>query len=245
VATFPNRMFSSFSARLARLFRRNPRPRATPPIQRPGRPFPRIDNQDIVVDGNRYEATVFVNCTLVYKGGELPVFVQCTFRQVKLRLEGEAFNTAQYLQSLYAIGLSPAAEKVAAGIQQDTLPLTDYPVTPPAVNLGTNYGQLALYSAILVIIAGLLGTALWYGFVFYPVNVVLASEPARPLFKPAVYDTMPALPAELADRYDQWKADQFKLLDSYGWVDKPQGVAHIPIDKAIELLAEQGLPLDK
>ena len=31
-------------------------------------------------------------------------------------------------------------------------------------------------------------------------------------------------------------------LNSYGWVDKPGGVARIPIDRAKEMLAEKGLP---
>jgi hypothetical protein len=33
-----------------------------------------------------------------------------------------------------------------------------------------------------------------------------------------------------------------KKLGSYGWVDKPGGVAHIPIDRAKSMLAERGLP---
>ncbi len=245
MATSRNKRLTLFSS-LGGWFGPRRSGRATQPRQgglpASGGNFPRFIDQDVVVDGKRYEGYVFVNCTLIYAGGELPIFVNCTFRQVKLRLEGAAFNTAQYLQSLYQIGLSPAAEKVVDGIQQNTLPLAEYPVPPAPVNLGTNYAQLALYSAVLIIVAGLLGTALWYGFVFYPVNVALASEPARPLFKPAVYDLMPALPAELADRYDQWKADQMKQLNSYGWVDQRKGVARIPVDKAIDLLVAQGLP---
>jgi hypothetical protein len=30
--------------------------------------------------------------------------------------------------------------------------------------------------------------------------------------------------------------------NSYGWVDKPTGVARIPIDRAKEMIAEKGLP---
>jgi hypothetical protein len=120
--------------------------------------------------------------------------------------------------------------------------LTEQPVPPPALNLGTNYGQLAGYGLVLVAVAGLLGAALWYGFYYYPVKVALASEPARPLFKSAVYDLMPALPADLADRYDQWKAAQLEQLNSFGWVDQTNGVARIPIDQAMDLLIEQGLP---
>lgn len=31
-------------------------------------------------------------------------------------------------------------------------------------------------------------------------------------------------------------------LNSYGWVDQNAGVAHIPIDRAMQLIAERGLP---
>lgn len=39
-----------------------------------------------------------------------------------------------------------------------------------------------------------------------------------------------------------YKAQQDELLNSYGWVDKEAGVARIPVERAIELIAEQGLP---
>lgn len=32
-------------------------------------------------------------------------------------------------------------------------------------------------------------------------------------------------------------------LNSYGWVDPDKGVVHVPIDRAIELTLEQGLPV--
>jgi hypothetical protein len=35
-------------------------------------------------------------------------------------------------------------------------------------------------------------------------------------------------------------ADQLKQLNSYGWVSEPDGVAHIPIDRAMDLVAQEG-----
>jgi hypothetical protein len=37
--------------------------------------------------------------------------------------------------------------------------------------------------------------------------------------------------------------NQEKHLNSYGWVDEKTGVAHIPIERAMELLAQRGLPV--
>jgi hypothetical protein len=36
---------------------------------------------------------------------------------------------------------------------------------------------------------------------------------------------------------------QQNLLDTYGWVDKQNGVVRLPIDRAMELLLQRGLPV--
>jgi len=38
------------------------------------------------------------------------------------------------------------------------------------------------------------------------------------------------------------KQEELGRLNGYGWVDKKAGVAHIPIDRAIDILAKTGLP---
>ncbi len=38
------------------------------------------------------------------------------------------------------------------------------------------------------------------------------------------------------------KKEELGRLNGYGWVDKKAGVAHIPIDRAIDILAKTGLP---
>jgi len=52
----------------------------------------------------------------------------------------------------------------------------------------------------------------------------------------------PVLQIDPVADLNAYKAEQEKLLSSYGWVDKGAGVARIPIDRAIELTAQQGLP---
>jgi mono/diheme cytochrome c family protein len=46
-------------------------------------------------------------------------------------------------------------------------------------------------------------------------------------------------PEELAAR----RAEELARLNEYGWVDQEAGVAHIPIERAIALVAESGLPV--
>jgi hypothetical protein len=38
------------------------------------------------------------------------------------------------------------------------------------------------------------------------------------------------------------QAEQERALTSYGWVDKSRGVVRIPVEEAMKLLAERGLP---
>ena len=40
----------------------------------------------------------------------------------------------------------------------------------------------------------------------------------------------------------QLRATEDALLTTYGWVDRPNGIVHIPIDRAIDLIAQHGLP---
>ena len=39
-----------------------------------------------------------------------------------------------------------------------------------------------------------------------------------------------------------FRAQEDALLTSYGWVEKDKGIARIPIDEAIRIVAERGLP---
>lgn len=42
-----------------------------------------------------------------------------------------------------------------------------------------------------------------------------------------------------------WRAEQETELNSYGWIDRKAGVVRIPIDRAMELVSERGLPTRK
>ncbi len=41
----------------------------------------------------------------------------------------------------------------------------------------------------------------------------------------------------------QMRDNETMLLDSYGWVDQAKGTVHIPIDQAIDMVAQKGLPV--
>jgi hypothetical protein len=49
-------------------------------------------------------------------------------------------------------------------------------------------------------------------------------------------EAMPLVPRQ------KLRAEEDAVLTSYAWVDKPRGFVRIPVDRAMELLVERGLP---
>jgi len=69
----------------------------------------------------------------------------------------------------------------------------------------------------------------------------------RPLPSPLSYSREPTpeprLSVEPGKDLKILRSEEDAMLKSYGWIDRDKGVVHIPIDRAIEILAERGLPV--
>ncbi len=53
----------------------------------------------------------------------------------------------------------------------------------------------------------------------------------------------PMLEVNERGQFRDFLINQEKQLNSYGWVDEGAGVAHIPIERAMELIVQRGLPV--
>ena len=53
----------------------------------------------------------------------------------------------------------------------------------------------------------------------------------------------PMLETNERSQFGGFLMNQENQLNSYGWVDKKAGVAHIPIDHAMELIVQRGMPV--
>jgi hypothetical protein len=42
-----------------------------------------------------------------------------------------------------------------------------------------------------------------------------------------------------------FRAQEDAILNSYGWVDREKGIVRIPVDRAMEVVAKEGLPVRK
>jgi hypothetical protein len=52
----------------------------------------------------------------------------------------------------------------------------------------------------------------------------------------------PVLQPDPTADMNKFRAAEEEQLNTYGWVDKNAGIVHIPIERAIDLVAQQGLP---
>jgi hypothetical protein len=78
--------------------------------------------------------------------------------------------------------------------------------------------------------------------------------PQNPLVQPSTASTREVEPGDITkfpeprlesserQEINDFRIQEEKTLNSYGWVDQSAGIVHIPIDRAMQLLAQRGLP---
>jgi hypothetical protein len=57
-------------------------------------------------------------------------------------------------------------------------------------------------------------------------------------------EDLPRLQVAPPQDLNHYEDSQQEMLNGYGWVDAQAGVVHIPIEKAMDLLIERGLPVE-
>lgn len=73
-------------------------------------------------------------------------------------------------------------------------------------------------------------------------NRARVDVPLSPLANPEQIPPTPRLQVSSGQDLLELRAKERSALSSYRWINKDQGVVGIPIDKAIEVLAQRGLP---
>lgn len=66
--------------------------------------------------------------------------------------------------------------------------------------------------------------------------------PPSPLAKSSQRFPEPHLQIKPAQELQKLRAEEDDVLSSYAWVDRANGIVRIPIERAIDLLVERGLP---
>lgn len=89
-----------------------------------------------------------------------------------------------------------------------------------------------LLTPVLVLASGWL---LWHAYQLW------RPQPSPPEFAPQP-PAQPRLQANPRADLREYRAREQRRLHGYGWVDRDAGVVHVPIDRAMDLLVERGLP---
>jgi hypothetical protein len=84
-------------------------------------------------------------------------------------------------------------------------------------------------------------------FDFYLAREIRRSPAANPLavVQGKRLPPEPRLLPEPIEQLRQLRAEEAARLHSYGWVDRSQGIVQIPIERAMELVAEHGVRLEE
>lgn len=70
--------------------------------------------------------------------------------------------------------------------------------------------------------------------------VVGAGEPPPPYVGEAEIGIVDQEPFAIERRFAEHRREKLQRLESYGWVDRSRNVIHIPIDRAIDLVLQEG-----
>ena len=90
-----------------------------------------------------------------------------------------------------------------------------------------------------VVISAALMAGLFFYFTDRAAELDVDSSPLADTREPA---PGPQLQADPTTDIETLRAGEEERLNGFGWIDRAQGIARIPIDRAIDIVAERGLP---
>ena len=122
------------------------------------------------------------------------------------------------------------------------------PPSPPARRLGYEPKDVSVRWIVGAAVAGVLFVALsaaaLYGLqrLFAAVDVAEVEPPPTALERLEPVPPPPRLQAEPAEDLATYLAREAAILHSFAWIDQEAGIARIPIEQAMQLVAERGWP---
>lgn len=104
-------------------------------------------------------------------------------------------------------------------------------------------GSIVRFALALVIVVAL-ASAFLLGLFKLLARQERRHDPPPPPLAPEAGRLPPAprLQSTPLQDLEQLRAEEEKELTSYGWIDAKAGIAHIPIEEAIKIVAARGLP---
>jgi hypothetical protein len=125
------------------------------------------------------------------------------------------------------------------------------PNTGNAAAIGHEVKDASVHPIVLTGVA-LAGLLMLVGFIVYGMFHYLATRQMgaaipNPLEEtnPQQVPPQPRVEEHPQAELQQLRAEEDRLLSTYGWVDKQKGIVRIPIDRAMELQLQRGFPVRK
>jgi hypothetical protein len=120
---------------------------------------------------------------------------------------------------------------------------------PPPPRDDENMRAILRFALWMVVAAVIIYAALFGLFQYFDWQATTADPAQNPLLAgekppatPAARFPQPRLQANAAADQVKARAQEDELLSTYGWVDRQAGVVHLPIDRAMQMVAERGVP---
>jgi hypothetical protein len=108
-----------------------------------------------------------------------------------------------------------------------------------------NVFQISAFGIGLLLSCIVVMFAMWamFDFLFSREDAKNANNPAASMMSErSKLPPEPRLQAEPKVYLKDLRADEDAILSSYGWVDPNKGIVRIPIDQAIDIVSQKGLP---
>jgi hypothetical protein len=118
------------------------------------------------------------------------------------------------------------------------------PKDEPGLDSELNVRDLSWLTVGLLVILVVAAVVVW--FIGFGIRDRLAAEdpppPALPEARMPYQPPEPHLQVDPRQQLLDLRAAEEEILSTHGWVDETNGLTRIPIDQAMDLIVEQGLP---
>lgn len=105
-----------------------------------------------------------------------------------------------------------------------------------------NLRALALFGVAMIVGAAVLHIVLWGVYSRFEAEERLGENPQPRFVERGGDPDVPVLQPDPHEDLVRLREDEREVIDGYGWVDRGAGIVRIPVDRAIDLVAERGLP---
>ncbi len=102
---------------------------------------------------------------------------------------------------------------------------------------------IVMFGGILAVVTGVVLLLMGWMFHYFAGLEMKLDLPPSPLAVTPRPPPEPRLQVSPTDDLKAMRAAEDAQLNTYAWVNRQTGIVRIPVDRAIELLAERGLPV--